>query len=220
MRKNMDWAPGSDVRVLGVERDGDCWVVGPEVGSCRTNGRRNCVGKGSFTPHRSYSGARRDGEDRITATSRCSRIVRGYRRHWRMTASANWRHGAMSRVDVKRTYANCASRPIQLASIGRARDMAELTGSALLALAVARGFLSAEAAWQAAHVDENFQAECGGRGAAGSALARVRGGGARGRSRPRALHLDFASQSQALSTQNSQENMVFVVNNTWQKRCC
>jgi hypothetical protein len=35
-----------------------------------------------------------------------------------------------------------------------------LTGSALLALAVAsRGFLSAEAAWQAAHVDENFQAE-------------------------------------------------------------
>jgi transposase len=37
MRKNMDWAPGSDVRVLGVERDGDRWVisaVGPEVGSC------------------------------------------------------------------------------------------------------------------------------------------------------------------------------------------
>jgi transposase len=37
MRKNMDWAPEPDVRVLGVERDGDCWVisaVGPEVGSC------------------------------------------------------------------------------------------------------------------------------------------------------------------------------------------
>jgi transposase len=33
----MDWAPGPDVRVLGVERDGDRWVisaVGPEVGSC------------------------------------------------------------------------------------------------------------------------------------------------------------------------------------------
>src|ERR1700731_3339583 len=37
MRKNMDWAPGPDVRVLGVGRDGDRWVisaVGPEVGSC------------------------------------------------------------------------------------------------------------------------------------------------------------------------------------------
>jgi chaperone required for assembly of F1-ATPase len=32
-----------------------------------------------------------------------------------------------------------------------------LTGSALLALALARGQLSAEAAWAAAHVDEEFQ---------------------------------------------------------------
>jgi chaperone required for assembly of F1-ATPase len=32
-----------------------------------------------------------------------------------------------------------------------------LTGSALLALALARGRLSAEAAWAAAHVDEEFQ---------------------------------------------------------------
>jgi chaperone required for assembly of F1-ATPase len=37
--------------------------------------------------------------------------------------------------------------------------MTTLTGSALLALAVARGFLSPEAAWRAAHVDEDFQAE-------------------------------------------------------------
>ena len=37
--------------------------------------------------------------------------------------------------------------------------MTTLTGSALLALAVARGFLSAEAAWRAAHIDEDFQAE-------------------------------------------------------------
>jgi chaperone required for assembly of F1-ATPase len=65
----------------------------------------------------------------------------------------------MSQIDVKRTYANCASRPIQLASIGRARDMADADRIGLLALAVARGFLSAEAAWQAAHVDEDFQAE-------------------------------------------------------------
>jgi chaperone required for assembly of F1-ATPase len=34
-----------------------------------------------------------------------------------------------------------------------------LTGSALLALAVAGGFLSPEAAWRAAHIDEDFQAE-------------------------------------------------------------
>jgi chaperone required for assembly of F1-ATPase len=37
--------------------------------------------------------------------------------------------------------------------------MTTLTGSALLALAVARGFLSAEAAWRAAHIDEDYQAE-------------------------------------------------------------
>ncbi len=37
--------------------------------------------------------------------------------------------------------------------------MTTLTGSAILALAVAGGFLSAEAAWRAAHIDEDFQAE-------------------------------------------------------------
>jgi chaperone required for assembly of F1-ATPase len=37
--------------------------------------------------------------------------------------------------------------------------MTTLTGSALLALAVARGFLSPEDAWRAAHIDEDFQAE-------------------------------------------------------------
>jgi chaperone required for assembly of F1-ATPase len=37
--------------------------------------------------------------------------------------------------------------------------MTTLTGSALIALAVARGFLSPESAWQAAHIDEDFQAE-------------------------------------------------------------
>jgi chaperone required for assembly of F1-ATPase len=65
----------------------------------------------------------------------------------------------MSPVDVTRTYANCASRPIQLASIGRARDIADADRIGLLALAVARGFLSPEAAWRAAHIDEDFQAE-------------------------------------------------------------
>jgi chaperone required for assembly of F1-ATPase len=46
--------------------------------------------------------------------------------------------------------------PIALAALSA---MTTLTGSALLALAVARGFLSAEAAWRGAHVDEDFQAE-------------------------------------------------------------
>jgi chaperone required for assembly of F1-ATPase len=46
--------------------------------------------------------------------------------------------------------------PVALAALSA---MTTLTGSALLALAVARGFFSAEAAWRAAHVDEDFQAE-------------------------------------------------------------
>jgi chaperone required for assembly of F1-ATPase len=46
--------------------------------------------------------------------------------------------------------------PIALAALS---VMTTLTGSALLALAVACGFLSAEAAWRTAHVDEDFQAE-------------------------------------------------------------
>jgi chaperone required for assembly of F1-ATPase len=46
--------------------------------------------------------------------------------------------------------------PVALAALS---VMTTLTGSALLALGVARGFLSAEAAWRVAHVDEDFQAE-------------------------------------------------------------
>lgn len=42
-------------------------------------------------------------------------------------------------------------------ALGALADMTALTGSALLALAVLRGRLSAEAAWQAAHVDEDWQ---------------------------------------------------------------
>ena len=46
--------------------------------------------------------------------------------------------------------------PVALAALSA---MTTLTGSALLALAVARGRLSPEEAWLAAHVDESFQAE-------------------------------------------------------------
>jgi chaperone required for assembly of F1-ATPase len=46
--------------------------------------------------------------------------------------------------------------PVALAALSA---MTTLSGSAVLALAVARGRLSPEAAWRAAHVDEEFQAE-------------------------------------------------------------
>jgi chaperone required for assembly of F1-ATPase len=45
------------------------------------------------------------------------------------------------------------------AALAALSAMTTLTGSALIALAVARGFLSPESAWQAAHIDEDFQAE-------------------------------------------------------------
>jgi chaperone required for assembly of F1-ATPase len=77
-----------------------------------------------------------------------------------------------ARLDVTTGVMHVAQPPEALAAIDSALDtyedpvavaalsvMTTLTGSALLALAVARGFLSAEAAWQAAHVDEDFQTE-------------------------------------------------------------
>jgi chaperone required for assembly of F1-ATPase len=77
--------------------------------------------------------------------------------------------------------------PEALAAIGAALDayndpialaalsvMTTLTGSALLALAVARGFLSAEAAWRAAHIDEDFQAERWGEDAEAMARGKAR----------------------------------------------
>jgi chaperone required for assembly of F1-ATPase len=47
--------------------------------------------------------------------------------------------------------------------LGAAHVVTTLTGSALIALAMARGQLSAEAAWQAAHVDEDWNMEQWGR---------------------------------------------------------
>jgi chaperone required for assembly of F1-ATPase len=77
-----------------------------------------------------------------------------------------------ARLKVTTGVMHVAQLPEALAAIGAELDayedpvalaalsvMTTLSGSALLALAVARGFLSAEAAWQAAHVDEDFQAE-------------------------------------------------------------
>jgi chaperone required for assembly of F1-ATPase len=61
--------------------------------------------------------------------------------------------------------------PVALASLS---VMTTLSGSALLALAVARGFLSAEAAWGAAHVDELFQIERWGEDAEAMARGKAR----------------------------------------------
>jgi chaperone required for assembly of F1-ATPase len=77
-----------------------------------------------------------------------------------------------SRFNVTAGIVPIAQPPAALAAIGAALDayddpvalaalsvMTTLTGSALLALAVGRGFLSPEGAWRAAHTDEDFQAE-------------------------------------------------------------
>ena len=47
--------------------------------------------------------------------------------------------------------------------LGAIHAVTTLTGSALIALALARGALSADAAWQAAHVDEDWNMEQWGR---------------------------------------------------------
>jgi chaperone required for assembly of F1-ATPase len=92
-----------------------------------------------------------------------------------------------ARFTVTAGVMHVAQPPEALAAIGAVLDdyddpialaalsvMTTLTGSALLALAVARGFLPAEAAWGAAHVDEDFQAERWGADAEAMAQREVR----------------------------------------------
>jgi chaperone required for assembly of F1-ATPase len=50
-----------------------------------------------------------------------------------------------------------ALEPYDALSLAALHSMTTLTGSALIALAVARGDLTAEAAWEAAHADEDWQ---------------------------------------------------------------
>jgi chaperone required for assembly of F1-ATPase len=59
--------------------------------------------------------------------------------------------------------AACGAVPDDPWRLGAAHVITTLTGSALIALAIARGQLSAEAAWQAAHVDEDWNMEQWGR---------------------------------------------------------
>jgi chaperone required for assembly of F1-ATPase len=59
-------------------------------------------------------------------------------------------------LDRLRAALDSFDDPIALAAL---HVMTTLTGSALLALAIARGALGAEEAWRAAHLDEDFQIE-------------------------------------------------------------
>jgi len=56
-----------------------------------------------------------------------------------------------------------AAIPLEPWRLGAVHAMTTLTGSALIALAMARGALSADAAWQAAHVDEDWNMALWGR---------------------------------------------------------
>ena len=56
---------------------------------------------------------------------------------------------------VNKAVGSHASAPLRVAAMN---VMTTLSGSAVLAIAVAHRFLSTEQAWQAAHVDEDFQA--------------------------------------------------------------
>jgi chaperone required for assembly of F1-ATPase len=59
--------------------------------------------------------------------------------------------------------AACAAIPDDPWRLGATHAATTLTGSALIALALARGFASADAAWQAANVDEDWNMEQWGR---------------------------------------------------------
>ncbi len=63
-------------------------------------------------------------------------------------------HVAQPREAIAAARAAIPGEPWQLGAVS---SIATLTGSALLALALARGAIEAEAAWAAAHVDEDWQ---------------------------------------------------------------
>ncbi len=69
-------------------------------------------------------------------------------------------HVAQSAAALAAAGTAIAGEPWRL---GALHAVTTLTGSALIALALARGQLSAEAAWQAAHVDEDWNIEQWGR---------------------------------------------------------
>jgi chaperone required for assembly of F1-ATPase len=93
-------------------------------------------------------------------------LVEGQARHWdpilgwaRQALGADFKVGegvvyvAQPEVALAAARAAIPAEPWQL---GAVHVITTLSGSALIALAVARGALAADAAWQAAHVDEDW----------------------------------------------------------------
>jgi chaperone required for assembly of F1-ATPase len=77
----------------------------------------------------------------------------------RLDASFLVVHGIAHRPQPERTLSTIATHleSIDAFSLTALHNMATLTGSALLAAMVGAGALAPEAAWRAAHVDEDFQ---------------------------------------------------------------
>lgn len=89
----------------------------------------------------------------------------------RFFLSAGIRHVAQPDEATARVAALVPRDPLKLAALV---SMTGLTGSALLSLAVAQGWLDAEAAWTAAHVDEDWNRELWGEDAEASARRAAR----------------------------------------------
>ena len=100
-------------------------------------------------------------------------LIERQRRHWdpildwtaqtlgaRFACTDNVTHIAQSEAALQAARAAIPEDPWRL---GAAHAVTTLTGSALIALALARGLLSVEAAWQAANVDEDWNMDQWGR---------------------------------------------------------
>lgn len=103
-------------------------------------------------------------------------LVEAQRRHWDpLVAWAGALLGvelklatgivAVAQADAVATAAAALIRPLDALALAGVHVMTTLTGSAVVALAVLRGHLTAEAGWTAAHVDEDWQAAQWGRDA-------------------------------------------------------
>ena len=69
---------------------------------------------------------------------------------------SSWAKGSSMSRSPRPRLPPLAPRSLLAVAVGALHAVTTLTGSALIALAMARGALSADAAWQAAHVDEDW----------------------------------------------------------------
>ena len=95
------------------------------------------------------------------------RYARGFRRSLATGAQASCSSSRSSgAIEAVRRAVSHVSAPFGLAAL---HVVTTLTGSAILALALANGRLSPDEVWAAAHVDEDFQIEAWGEGRGGRA---------------------------------------------------